>query len=79
MVQSAFGGYPWSSAAAHVSLGPVGASGTLGVTSWHGAWGAEAWREQLRVREDEAIIGKLRLCTHTGRPLGSDAFLSTVE
>jgi len=43
------------------------------------AWSAEAWREHLRAREDEEIVENLRLCTHRGRPLGSDAFLSKVE
>jgi putative transposase len=76
MVQAAWR-YRWSSAAAHCSLGPV--PGWLDLSSWREAWGAEAWREQLRVREDEEIIEHLRLSTHTGRPLGSDTFLSKVE
>ena len=41
--------------------------------------GPEAWREFLERREDKELTACLRGATHTGRPLGSDRFISKVE
>jgi REP-associated tyrosine transposase len=76
MVQVAWR-YRWSSAAAHCNVGPV--PGWLDRGQWGKVWSAEAWREHLRAREEVEIVEHLRLSTHTGRPLGSDAFLSKIE
>ena len=41
---------------------------------------AERWRETLvDVARDTGAMDSIRHNTHTGRPLGSDAFLSKVE
>ncbi len=37
------------------------------------------WRETLVEAEDEEMLSALRATTHTGRPLGSDSFLSKLE
>ena len=70
--------YPWSSAAAHVEAGPD-ASELLDLAAWRKQWSAAKWREQLCEPEDDVEAGRLRRCTHTGRPLASDGFLSKLE
>ena len=40
---------------------------------------AEAWRKELSRVLSEAELAQMRLRTHTGRPLGSDSFLSKLE
>ncbi len=69
--------YPWSSAAAHCGTGP--AAEVLDLAPWQQVWEPGAWRDHLRAPEDGEAVTRLRLHTHTGRPLGSDAFLSKVE
>jgi hypothetical protein len=39
----------------------------------------EQWRKELNARIDESELGRLRANTHTGRPLGTDSFLSKLE
>ena len=39
----------------------------------------EQWRKELNADIDEIELGRLRANTHTGRPLGSDSFLSKLE
>ena len=68
--------YPWSSAAAHCGghldpiLAPLPERRPPGTADW-GAWLAE--------REDEKMLLRLRLCTRTGRPIGSKQFLAKLE
>jgi putative transposase len=69
--------YRWSSAAAH--CGPGKGNGLLDLRLWRGAWTAERWMEGLSRPEDEEAVFGVRASTHTGRPLGSDTFLSKVE
>jgi hypothetical protein len=40
---------------------------------------AEQWRKELAEGLSDSELGRLRLNTHTGRPLGSDSFLSKLE
>ena len=40
---------------------------------------AEQWRKELAEGLSDSQLGRLRLNTHTGRPLGSDSFLSKLE
>jgi hypothetical protein len=40
---------------------------------------AEQWRQELGGALPSTEMEALRLWTHTGRPLGSDAFLSKLE
>jgi len=69
--------YRWSSAAAHCGSGK--GNGLLDLGLWRSAWTAEQWREKLSRPEDGEAVSGVRASTHTGRPLGSDAFLSKVE
>jgi putative transposase len=81
--------YPWSSAAAHAGVGPhtasaaraaaTDASGLLDLAAWGKRWRPGDWRGQLRWPEDEEEVSRLRLSTHTGRPLASDSLLSKLE
>ncbi len=68
--------YAWSSAAAHCGKGP--AHPLLDLPAWRKDMPAETWRETVAER-NAAAMDRIRLNTHTGRPLGSDAFLGRVE
>jgi len=69
--------YPWSSAAAHI--GESGADGLLDMAAWRKMSEKMDYKAMLLRVEDEAEIRQLRRSTHTGRPLGSDAFLAKLE
>lgn len=70
--------YPWSSAAVHV--GEARDDGLLDLAPWREYFGDETrWRRILEQGVEEAFAEKFRLNTHTGRPLGSDGFLSKLE
>lgn len=69
--------YRWSSAAAHVSEGPP--AGCLDLTGWASVWSAAKWRNELRNPPEDEQVAALRLCTHRGRPLAGDRFLSKLE
>jgi putative transposase len=69
--------YAWSSAAAHVD--EKAQSDVLRLKDWYEQMSGEQWRSELVEGMDEAQIDRLRLRTHTGRPLGSDGFLSKIE
>jgi putative transposase len=69
--------YPWSSAAAHVSgrhdalLSPTRPFPDPRVVG--------DWAEWLAQGADDASLEAIRRSTHTGRPLGSEAFLEALE
>jgi putative transposase len=69
--------YEWSSAAAHTD--EKAESELLNLPRWYKQITAEAWRKELAEGLTEAEVAKIRLRTHTGRPLGSDSFLSKLE
>ena len=69
--------YAWSSAAAH--CGGSDPTGLIRMDRWRELSEGLNWREMLREPEDAEDARRLRLHTHTGRPLGSDRFLSKVE
>jgi putative transposase len=69
--------YRWSSAAAHCGTGP--SPDLLTSLHWRGRWTPEAWKARLQESDDETALTAVRLSTHTGRPLGTDSFLSKVE
>jgi len=69
--------YEWSSAAAHVD--GKARSELLDLAGWHDMISAEQWRKELSAKIDEGNLARLRVNTHTGRPLGSDSFLSKLE
>jgi putative transposase len=69
--------YEWSSSAAHVDEGK-GAE-LMNLTIWNKMISAEQWRRELLSGIDEEQLKRIRLSTHTGRPLGTDSFISKVE
>ncbi len=70
--------YPWSSAAAHCGLEED--NGYLDLSTWRAETSAEDWRatltEAVPNKDTQAVV---RRNTLTGRPLGSDSFLSKAE
>lgn len=70
--------YEWSSAAAHCGRGPVPA--LLDMADWRERSRGMDWAATLEaIAGDRELAGRIRANTHTGRPLGSDSFLSKVE
>ena len=68
--------WKWSSAAAHCAGAP---DGCLDMTHWQAHWSAAAWRDYLAAGAPETAIDALRRSTHTGRPLGTPAFVAALE
>ncbi len=69
--------YAWSSAAAHTE--PTAKSDLLNLQWWYEQFSARQWRKELAEGLSEEEVARIRLRTHTGRPLGSDGFLSKLE
>jgi len=69
--------WPWSSAAAH--LGQDDATGLLDLLSWRETHPLPEWQAALQLPEDDDMLARLRLTTHTGRPLGAESFFDTLE
>src|SRR4030042_6764614 len=65
--------YAWSSAAAHTD--EKAQSELLNLKHWYRQISAEAWRRELAQGPTDAEVARIRLRTHTSRPLGGDAFL----
>ena len=69
--------YRWSSAAPHCDSGD--AHPVLDMEHWRTLMPATAWREILQQFHDDGVTKSLQIHTRTGRPLGSDSFISKVE
>ena len=69
--------YPWSSAAAHV--GDANEGELIDLAHWQRIASAAESREALCQPEREDMVERIRLRPRTGRPLGSDKFLSKLE
>jgi putative transposase len=69
--------YPWSSAALHVD--EKAESELLNLPRWYRQISAAAWRKELAEGLTDEEAARIRLRTHTGRPLGSDRFLAKLE
>jgi REP element-mobilizing transposase RayT len=70
--------YPWSSAAAH--CGSEVYHPVLDMEHWRTVMPGTVWREILnQFTDDSETAETLRRHTHTGRPLGSDRFISKME
>jgi putative transposase len=69
--------WPWSSARAHCGIGAPAAG--LEMERWRERWTAIEWGKYLADRESANENAALRQFTHTGRPLGSEEFVSTLE
>lgn len=69
--------WPWSSASAH--LGEIDFSGLIDPERWSALSHGHDWRNELKRKDDEAELKRLRLATSTGRPWTSEAFLKKLE
>ena len=69
--------YAWSSAAAHTDVEAT--SDLLDLPRWYDQISAATWKRELAEGLSDAEMERLRVRTHTGRPLGSDSFLSKLE
>jgi putative transposase len=69
--------YQWSSAAAHTD--EKARSELLNLKWWYEQFSADTWRKELGEGLTDEEVARIRLRTQTGRPLGSDGFLSKVE
>jgi putative transposase len=76
MVEAAWD-YEWSSAAVH--CGETVGDGLINVVAWREISGDVNWQEVLSIPTEEETVQCMKRHTHTGRPLGSDSFLSKVE
>jgi putative transposase len=66
----------WSSAAVHCG---EAADEFLDCELWNKRWSATSWKEYLSTEEPSADIDAIRRSTHTGRPLGGDDFVQSLE
>ena len=69
--------YKWSSAASHTELGS--SSNLLDLRRWYKTVSPTEWKKLLAEDIEEKETRKLCTNTHTGRPLGSDSFMSKLE
>ena len=69
--------YNWSSAAAHTD--ERAQSDLLDLRWWYEQFSAREWRKELGEGLSVEEVARIRLRTQTGRPLGSDGFLSKLE
>ena len=69
--------YKWSSAAGHVD--DKAESDILKLPWWYDIISAGQWRKELEAGLSDSELSRVRLSTHTGRPLGSDSFISKLE
>jgi putative transposase len=70
--------YPWSSARVHCDDGSD--NDLLHLEAWRDNMPGDTWRELLEAfRDDSEAAARIHLHTGTGRPLGSDSFLSHLE
>ena len=69
--------YAWSSAAAH--LNEKDKTGLLNLSYWRRIAAQVDWRAVLEMEQPSDTIEKVRLNTHTGRPLAGDAFITKLE
>ena len=52
----------------------------MDLTAWRAQMPPRQWRDTLKeVARDKAVQERIRRNTYTGRPLGTDSFLSKVE
>jgi len=69
--------WAWSSAAVHCAT--ANEEGWLTMQPWAQQWNACSWRDYLKAGAPESEAQSVRQCTHTGRPLGSEEFVSEME
>ena len=69
--------YEWSSAEAHIS--GEDSTGLLNLSYWRQISAQVDWRQALEKVQSKEMVGRIRLNTHTGRPLAGDSFISKLE
>ncbi len=69
--------YPWSSASVHT--GKSDAAGMINLRKWQLMSEGLDWKDILSRPEEKKEIHWLRQHSYTGRPLGSDSFMSKIE
>lgn len=69
--------YEWSSATAHTDEDEE--SLLVDLSKWYNMISAKQWRDELVAGLNETEMSTIRLRTHTGRPLGTDSFISKLE
>ena len=69
--------YKWSSASAHISGRDT--TGLLNMSYWKKISSQIDWGKALAEIQLEETIERIRINTHTGRPLASDSFISKME
>lgn len=69
--------YRWSSAAAHVGDRP--GDGLIDLAQWKDLSRGLRWRDLLMQPDDDDMVMAFRSRTRSGRPLGSDRFISKLE
>ncbi|HYL77389.1 MAG TPA: hypothetical protein VEU96_24460, partial [Bryobacteraceae bacterium] len=71
--------YTWSSAATHIGKPCPSVHLQIAQETWRARWTPATWREFLLDSTAENDIAAIRANTHTGRPLGSDEFVESLE
>jgi hypothetical protein len=59
--------------------GVFSADDCLAEEPWHSQWTAEEWQAYLALGESQIEIAEIRQCTHTGRPLGTEELIVSLE
>lgn len=67
--------WPWSSAEYHIT----NKGGILSLKNIRDLFKIDNWQNYLAQKEEDVLIQKIRLNTLTGRPLGSELFVSKLE
>ena len=67
----------WSSATVH--CGADSTEAWLAMHLWRGRWTPVTWREYLNAGLTESQLAAIRRSTYSGRPLGSQEFIRTLE
>ena len=69
--------WPWSSAAAH--CGTTDPDACLEMSAWRRDWSEASWRKFLDEGERQSEVLAIRRSTHSGRPLGPEEFIRSLE
>jgi hypothetical protein len=69
----------WRRSSAAVHCGVFSGDDCLAEDPWRSQWTAEEWQAYLALGETELDLAEIRLCTHTGRPLGTEEFIVSLE
>jgi len=69
--------YRWSSAGFHVGM--EAEFGLIDKNRWHAQSSGIDWKKILQSKPDRIDLDRLRIHCRTGRPLGTDKFISKLE